>query len=419
MQLKGRQRDIGSIARDLNVRYVLDGSVRKAGTRLRIMAQLVDAPADTQVWTGKYNGTLDDVFEIQEQVSRAIVAELEAKLTDDERRALARRPIPDVRAYECYLRARAETQRFTAEGLARALRELEHALQLVGDNALLLAALGEAHWQQFNLGVVTDAAHLATVEAIADRIERLEPGASHGYRLRALVALHRGDMQAATRLVKRAVAIDPNDPFTLVIYICGCGLGGRSAAAADAARRLVQIDPLQPMSHLMAAWSQHYLLGEFDAALESYRRAYDMDPNTPMTVLFYATGLAALRRVDVVHEIVERLEVSRPADRWTWLCQTLNWALRGDAAAVGRTLTPDLRQWCSTDPQYALHLAEVHSLVGDCDEAFWWLDRMLDVGACPYPFVASTDPFLAAVRRDARWPTFVARLRAAWERFEA
>ena len=419
MQLKARPRDLPTIARELNVRYVLDGSVRKAGPRLRITAQLVDAAADAQVWSEKYNGTIDDVFEIQEQVSRAIVGELKTKLTPDESHELARRPIPDVRAYECYLRARAETQRFSAESLTRALRELEHALQLVGDNVLLLAALGEAYWQEFNLGVTTDQAHLDKVCAIADRIERLDAGSSHVYRLRALAAMHRAQLQQATRLLRCAIELDDTDPFTLTLYSFSCGLGGKSDAAADTVRRLLQIDPLQPLSHLAAAWSQHYLLGEFDAALEGYRRAYEIDARTPMTVLLYATALAAVGRVDTVKTLVDRIERDAPGDRWTWMCQTLKWALVGDAGAVARTLTPELRHWCSIDPQYSLHFAEIHALLAQPDEAFWWLERMLALGACPYPFLAVNDRMLASLRHEARWAPFIERVRKASECFEA
>ena len=112
MRLKGDTRDLAAIGRDLACRYALEGSVRRAGNTLRITARLVDAPGDVQLWADKYGGTLDDVFDIQERVSRSIVDALEIRLTPQEAQQLAERPIADVRAQESYLRARNEIWSF-------------------------------------------------------------------------------------------------------------------------------------------------------------------------------------------------------------------------------------------------------------------------------------------------------------------
>ena len=108
MRLKGDARGLAAIGRDLACPYVLEGSVRRAANALRITARLVDAPNDVQLWADKYGGTLDDVFDMQERVSRSIVDALEIRLTPQEAEQLAERPIADVRAQECYLRAQSE-----------------------------------------------------------------------------------------------------------------------------------------------------------------------------------------------------------------------------------------------------------------------------------------------------------------------
>ena len=106
MMFKGTQKAIKTIAQELNVKYVLEGSVRKAGNDLRITAQLIDATSDAHLWAEKYSGTLDDVFDIQEKVSRSIVDALKLKLSPEEKQKIAERPIENVQAYESYLRAR-------------------------------------------------------------------------------------------------------------------------------------------------------------------------------------------------------------------------------------------------------------------------------------------------------------------------
>ena len=137
MRLKGTDKDLKTIGRELNVCYVLDGTVRKAGDSLRITAELIDATDDIQLWAEKYGGTIDDVFDIQERVSREIVDSLKIALTPDDDRQIAERPINDIRAYEYYLRAKHEILTFTEEGLDRGIDLLLRALDLVGENALL------------------------------------------------------------------------------------------------------------------------------------------------------------------------------------------------------------------------------------------------------------------------------------------
>ncbi len=106
MQLKGTNKNVRTIGRDLGVRYALEGSVRKAGQSLRITAQLVDALTDEQLWAEKYAGTMDDVFDLQERVSREIVRALDVTLTSDEEQRLTERSVEDARAFELYLRVR-------------------------------------------------------------------------------------------------------------------------------------------------------------------------------------------------------------------------------------------------------------------------------------------------------------------------
>ncbi len=138
MQLKGAKKDVKTIGRELGVQYVLDGSVRKAGNSLRITAQLVDATSDAPLWSEKFSGTMDDVFEVQERVSREIVQALDITLTSDEHRRLGERPIADVRAFELYLQARQEIRRYAPD---RAIALTREAIRIEGETPPLLALL--------------------------------------------------------------------------------------------------------------------------------------------------------------------------------------------------------------------------------------------------------------------------------------
>ena len=116
MQLKGARKDLKPLFTELGVRYVLSGSVRKSGSSVRITSQLVDPTKDETLWADKYTGTLEDIFDIQEQISRRIVDALQMQLSPKEDRQLAERRIDNVKAFECYHRSRHELYKFTEGG---------------------------------------------------------------------------------------------------------------------------------------------------------------------------------------------------------------------------------------------------------------------------------------------------------------
>jgi adenylate cyclase len=138
---KGTTKDARTIARELGTRFLLEGSVRRADNRLRITAQLIDAEADTHVWAEKYDGSVEDVFAIQERIARVIVEALQLRLSADEDRRLAQRGIDNVHAYECYLRARQQGWRWRKDAIDQAIQLLRNGLAVVGDSARLHAAL--------------------------------------------------------------------------------------------------------------------------------------------------------------------------------------------------------------------------------------------------------------------------------------
>jgi non-specific serine/threonine protein kinase len=168
MTFKGTHKPLRTIAEEVKVRYVLTGSVRRAGNELRISAQLIDAANDTHIWADQYNGTANDVFAMQEKVAYAILQGLKLKLTAAEERQIARRPFTNVQAYDAYLRARNVIMRFSGgKELDEAEQFLQNSLKLTGDNALIYAGLGYVHYQYANIGVRQEEA-LKKAEAYAE-----------------------------------------------------------------------------------------------------------------------------------------------------------------------------------------------------------------------------------------------------------
>jgi serine/threonine protein kinase len=418
MRLKGDARGLAAIGRDLACRYALEGSVRRAANSLRITARLLDAPSDFQLWADKYGGTLDDVFDIQERVSRSIVDALKIRLTPQESQQLAERPIADVRAQECYLRARSEIWSFLPDALDRALSHLEAALQLIGDNTLLYQALGKTYFQYVNIGVANgrEEEYIRKVEWCADRIFSLEPDSPHGYNVRANAQLARGDIHGCGRSLRRVLQVFPKDVQALQLYVHVLGWLVGKPDAAPLAARLVDVDPLNAMTLLVSAMVPLFA-GRFSDAVEPARRMFTLDPVTPVWRANYVMALSYNQRFDEAEALTEGVVAQPDSDVGTWWMGMWRAAWRGNRAEVLRLADGPYQQAAAWDAEIPWLLASAHAAVGARDEALLWLDRAIDRGMINYPFLSEHDRYLDNVRGDPRFRQLMVRARREWERF--
>jgi TolB-like protein/Flp pilus assembly protein TadD len=312
MRLKGSDKDLRTLARELGARYVVTGTIRRAGSDLRITAQLVDARIDAQLWADKFTGTLEDVFQIQERLSRLIVDALRVRLTPAEDRRLAQRPIEDVRAYEYYLLARQEIWSFNRQALDHALQLVRRAQAIVGDNELLFVAEGLIYWQHVNVGIVPVSQYeeyLRKAEACVAKVFALNPESSKGHGLRGAIRHNRADPNGAARDYKRALAVDPNDPEALLWLGYHYAVSGRPDLARALMDRLQQVDPLTSITLTMYGMVAMFD-GNYPEALTWTQRSVDVDPANPTPRMMHALMLAANGRRE---EGVTMLDV---ASRW-------------------------------------------------------------------------------------------------------
>ncbi|HUF25165.1 MAG TPA: protein kinase [Vicinamibacterales bacterium] len=414
MQLKGRKGSLPALVSELNVQYVLEGSVRRAGDRLRITAQLIDVLTDAHLWSEKYHGTIEDVFDIQERVARSIADALRLKLTPEESRAIASRPIADPAAFECFLRARAALRAFDEPSLHRAVREIETGLAREPESPLLLALKGDAAWQLFNIGLAPAGAQLAEVRDIAARIERADPGSHHAQRLLGLLAAYEGRMGEAASRLRRAAEMDVSDTFAASLAVFGLAMVGRIDEAEALHARVRLIDPLDPLIVAGHMWVV-MMAGRFEEAARIGATDYDRWSDHPAFVTLYVQVLASAGRVSEAVRVAGILEQARPADRWTWFAQIFKWALEDDPDRIAASITPERDEWVRADVQYSHMIAQCFAMTGRPDEAFAWLEVMVSLGAAPYPFLHERDPLIARLRTDARWPAFIGRVKRVWE----
>jgi serine/threonine protein kinase len=418
MRYKRTDLDLRTIARELGVRYVLEGSVRRAALSLRVTVQLIDADTDSHVWAEKYSGRAEDVFAIQEEISRKIVEALQVRLTDREARALAERPIENLAAYECYLRARHEINVTAADSLNRARRLVDDGLAILGENPLLLATKAYVQWQYVNQSVGPAEQHLDEAAACANEALRRDPDCYLAILARGLVAAKRGDIEGALPDLRRAAELKPGDGAILA------ELGRYAFNAGQELQEWVQkpledlprVDPLTPAFRLpIAGW--HFSAGRLESAAREARAVEQLcERDSP--VRYFAAwhlGMAGERdeAIRILTEVATAL-AGTPYATFGSLASFFLAALRGrDEAAM--YVTPQLEDVAHWNEYAALYLAEGYALLRRSADAVRWLRICVTRGFVNYPFLAERDPFLEPIRGDAAFQSLMREVRQRWE----
>jgi non-specific serine/threonine protein kinase len=405
-----------TISRELDVQYVLEGSVRKSGNNIRITAQLIDANDDAHLWAEKYTGTLDDVFDIQEKVSRSIVETLKIKLNLEENKKISERPIENVDAYECYLKAQHEIWRWTENAFDRALQYLKNGLEMVGENALLAAGLGYVYWNYVNLGFRGEE-YLDKAEECVKKAFELEPGIQKGHFVLGMIKNLQGNQVQFINQIKQSVILDPNDTDALFWLAAGYAINaGKSSAAMSVAEKLIQIDPLNPNAHFAKGLS-HFFEGRFDLALEPIFRGYKMDPISPPYLFMYAQTLLLSNRKKEAFDIIEKCEKTIPDHPFTQFGILLKAAVQGDKSRLD-SMSQELITLVRRDPYFPTLIAEDYALLNEKEEALNWLEHAIERGNFNYPSFNELDPFLENIRSEPRFKELMKRVKHEWENFE-
>jgi TolB-like protein/cytochrome c-type biogenesis protein CcmH/NrfG len=418
MTFKKSNKKIKDIANEVSVKYVLEGSVRKAGNNLKIIAQLIDAENDTHLWAEKYNGTLDDVFDIQEKVARAISDTLRLKLTEPEERQIAKRPIPNVQAHDFYLRACDVMYRaFTSEGIDEAIGFLESGLRIMGNNPLLLATLASVYMHGVRVWVKEEA-DLAKAELYARKALNLDPDMAQAYVVLGWIRWLQGKPREYYKLLKKALLLDPNDVETITWAYWLFISAGRTSKALNMAKHMIEIDPVHPYRFFYSA-VVHAYEGRFQQAVEELRS------QTPASILEQPAWLAWLGPWLVyaghVGEAIEALEPIENTTAWNIYVQwprLLRFALKGEMDHVDEVASEKFRGRVNRDCYVSCFLSGIYAMLGDKKEAFYWLEAAVDHGFINYPYLSDYDPLLASLKNEPQFQKLMERVKLEWENFE-
>jgi TolB-like protein len=316
---KGRAVDVKQVGRELGVRYVLEGSVRKAANRVRITGQLIDAATGTNLWADRFEGTLDDIFGLQDQLTATVVGAIAPQLEQAEIERAKRKPTENLDAYDYYLRGMASFHQGSRAGVNQALPLFYKAIELDPDFASAYAMAGWCYfWRKIN-GWMTDrpqeineGARLVrrAVELGKDDAVAL---ARSGHALGHLV----GDLDGGIALVDRGLTLNPN--LATAWFLGGFlhAFRGESEVAIEHFARAMRLSPLDPEMFRMQAGTAlaHLCAGRFDIASTWAEKAFRDMPSFLFAVAIIAASHALAGRMDEARRAMEHLRQLDPALR--------------------------------------------------------------------------------------------------------
>jgi adenylate cyclase len=332
---KGKAIDIKQVGRELGVRYVLEGSVRRAANRLRISGQLIDASTGGHLWADHFDGVVEDIFELQDRVASSVVGAIAPKLEQAEIERAMRKPTESLDAYDCFLRAMAHYHIFTRDSLLEARRLFRRATDLdptyaaaYGFEAWCVAVCQTNRWlaePERDIGEGVRVARRAVAVGMDDPIALVTGGSSLAYLA--------GELENGIAYLDRAIVLNPNMAFAWGVSGWGRAYQGEHAHAIERLERAIRLSPLDLLAHYFytgMGWANLFL-GRYDEAVSWARKAALEKPDWVPTVRVETIACALSGRIGEVREALARLRVIDPDLRLSNL-EPLVWRRAEDCA---------------------------------------------------------------------------------------
>jgi TolB-like protein len=416
MIFKGTKKPIKEITEEVNVKYVLEGSVRKAGNNLRIVAQLIDASSDSHLWAEKYSGSLDDIFDIQEKVSRSITDALKIKLTSVEKQKMYDIQISNTEVYDLYIKAMQAVHTLTEIGLKQAIQYINKGLDIIGDNDKLYALKGTLYLTYIEMGFDKGKSIFKKVEECTEKVFSLNPDSSDGHYLRGHVQRWQGDVIGSINSYDKALSIEANHLHANFFRSWNYAFSGHAEMAADSVLKLLKTDPLNPISYLTAAMAE-FSLGRFDQAHDFIRKAFDMEPN-PFFGWWLSKILAYGNRIDEACKLIDQFSDMADDVHFAKLGVIFKYALEGKEEKVLELYTEELKNLLRGDEFYGVWVAESYALINHKQEALEWLEECINNQLLNYPFLTKHDRFLKNLHNEEGFKILMKRVKKEWEDFK-
>jgi serine/threonine protein kinase/Tfp pilus assembly protein PilF len=403
---KGKNEDILEIGRKLRVDHVLEGSVRKAGNRLRITAQLIKVSDGYHIWSERFDRMMDDIFAIQDEISIAIVDKLKVSLLPEDKGALAKRSTENLEAYNLFLRGRYSLNKHTRESIYDAIDKFQAAIALSPTYAQAYAELASAYYLLgFMYLAPSKETHPRTMEFALKAIE-LDPTVADAH---VILAVHKDgawEWKAAESAFRKAIELNPNSATARVHYAFHLLAVGRLDESLEEMRMAYSLDPLRDPLMLGLVLLRSGKLGE---AQEQFRRSFELESGRAQSLWMsghvdilegrYEKGLSTLR--DAVS-----LSGNNPV-----VLAAFGWgnAIAGKRAEAMKVLE-ELHERSSREPVRPYFSAKIYSALGEHELAFEWLDKAYREHDSSLASVM-TDESLAGLHQDPRFDELLKKMK--------
>jgi TolB-like protein/Tfp pilus assembly protein PilF len=416
MHYKGTKKLLPNIARELKVDSIVTGSVLRSGDRVRITVQLIRAATDQHLWAESYEKDLTDILTVQAEAARAIVAEIEVRLTPEEGKRLAKvRPV-DPEAYDAYLKGRFYWAKFKAEDYPTALEFFQKAIDKDPTYAPAYAGLAHTYRALAFEGLIPPSEGLPKAESAAKKAQALDDTLAEVHFVIGMNRLARWDYATCLDELRKALASSPHDALIRRFYAQALSREGRWEEAIAEGKRAQELDPLSVETN-RGLGSIFYWAGRNDEAIRQFKKTIELDPKDA-------------RLHDHLAEIYSRKSMYREAiaERHEYL------SLSGDEEAA-RELGRDFADsgyhqamkalyrktlaFMEEAANYAyvssIHFAVLHAQLGQNDKAFAWLEKALEERQ-PWLGQLQFDPQFEPLRSDPRFTDLVRRIKEVGRR---
>ena len=406
MNYKNTKKDISQIGHELGVHYVLEGSVRRAGDRVRITAQLIQVDDQTHLWAENYERQAVDIFAVQSDVARRIAESLALELLPAQRERLAAPRAVNPQVHELYLKGRYHANKLTEEGTSKGIEFFHQALGIAPDYALAYAGMAEAYYATSNIQKRPREV-MPKAEAAAKKALALDDTLAEAHTSLALVhAFYNWDWSAADREFQRALELNPGYARGHEWYGVYLATTGRVEEGAQELRRARELDPLS-LSASFYSMLPFYFARQPDRQMEQIRKVQEMDPNFYMVP--WGLGMGHALKGEYPQAIAELRKARQMDDSPGILAELARvYALSGNRTEALKLLD-ELKKQAKRRYVAPTYFASVYGALGEKDKAFEWLGKAFEERDENMTWL-KVDPVLDPLRSDPRFQDVLRRM---------